>query len=128
MTQRDTKRILIETGNIIKNHKYKISNIEKMYEDSNANDSKNKEIKLKLDKMKNRAYEEYTNALNIVDVITSLESMYSHILYEIYINGKREKQVDAYKGCSRSTTNRIHLKAIEMFIEKCKLLNISLLL
>lgn len=69
--------------------------------------------------MKNEQLSLYLKAFEIKDIIMKLESLYSHILEEIYFNGKMEKEIEAYKGCSRSTTNRYHNKALELLKNEC---------
>ena len=115
----EVRLMLTNAGNVIRNYESKmgkLKEIEGSIDRCNSSDivDDSRQIKDKVSKYKRANLKDYNDAVGIVNEILSLDPKYSSILYDIYIVGKKEKELDQLKVASKSTINRRHLEGLSL--------------
>jgi DNA-directed RNA polymerase specialized sigma subunit len=95
------------------------SKIDRFNSSDVVEDSKN--VKDKVSGFKKKNIKEYNEALSVAQSIMSLDSKYASILYDVYIVGKKEKELDQLNEISKSTVNRRHMMGLKLMEDKLNL-------
>ena len=126
MKYEKVREVLLRAGEIIRTYESKMeklkdfqSKIDRFNSSDVVEDSKN--VKDKVSGFKKKNIKEYNEALSIAQSIMSLDSKYASILYDVYIVGKKEKELDQLNEISKSTVNRRHMMGLKLMEDKLNL-------